>query len=142
MKRKQKDIGHLRKELFVELLERHKRLIYKVVNSYCKDAEDQKDLEQDIAVQLWKAFDSYNSEYRQSTWVYRIALNVSISFYRRQKTRRTQFKLGAEEGLFSYAQEGLGYNAELEEKIGLLHRFIGELEALDKALMLLYLDEL
>ena len=43
---------------------------------------------QEIVLQLWRAFDRYNAEYKYSTWVYRIALNVAISFYRKESSRK------------------------------------------------------
>ena len=62
--------------------------IYKITNSYCKDTEDRKDLVQEIIVQLWNSFEKYNDQYKYSTWIYRIALNVAISFYRKANRRK------------------------------------------------------
>lgn len=70
---------------FEKLIQEHKGIIYKVTNAYCKDEEDRKDLIQEITVQLWKSFDNYDPKFKHSTWIYRIALNVSISFYRKEK---------------------------------------------------------
>jgi len=82
------NISTTRKEKFIEILDSHKRMIYKVVNSYCVNQEDRKDLEQEIIIQLWKSFDNYNPDFSYSTWIYRIALNVAISFFRKQKSWR------------------------------------------------------
>lgn len=64
---------------FIEYIERHKGLVYKVARAYCSDPEERKDLAQDIVVQLWRAFSKYNPAYSLQTWTYRIAINVSIS---------------------------------------------------------------
>lgn len=120
---------------FLTFIEQNKGIIYKVANLYCKDAEDRKDLVQEIIVQLWKAFEQYNSHYKMSTWMYRISLNVAISFYRKE-TRR-QDKLPIIESMLEIHDEV----DEKETNILLLQQFINELKELDKALMLLYLEE-
>src|ERR1700730_8644482 len=72
---------------FSALIGEHKGIIYKIANSYCRNAEDRKDLIQEIIVHLWKSHDRYGDRFKLSTWIYRIALNVAISAYRRQKMR-------------------------------------------------------
>src|ERR1700676_436877 len=72
---------------FSALIEEHKGIIYKIANSYCRNAEDRKDLIQEIVVHLWKSYTRYDDRFKLSTWTYRIALNVSISAYRREKKR-------------------------------------------------------
>ena len=67
---------------FQELLERHRGIVVKVAGSYAWHAEDRADLAQEIAAQLWRAFPRYDAARAFSTWMYRIALNVAISFAR------------------------------------------------------------
>ena len=74
--------------LFIEYLEGVKILIIKVARVYCRNEEDRKDLIQDIILQLWKSYPKYNNTYAVSTWTYRIAINVSISFLRKSATRK------------------------------------------------------
>ena len=74
--------------LFLSVIENNKGIIYKVANSYCKDDEDRKDLVQEIIFQLWQSFGKYDDQYKLSTWMYRIALNVAISFYRKGSRRK------------------------------------------------------
>jgi RNA polymerase sigma factor (sigma-70 family) len=74
-------------ERFQALLDEHKRILYKVCHSYCRNRDDGEDLAQEIIVQLWRSFGRFDERYRFSTWMYRIALNVAISFYRRESTR-------------------------------------------------------
>ncbi|RYD94713.1 MAG: sigma-70 family RNA polymerase sigma factor [Sphingobacteriales bacterium] len=123
---------------FLAVVEAHKGIIYKIANLYCRDTEDRKDIVQEIIVQLWRSFSNYSGEAKYSTWIYRIALNVAISFYRKE-TRRSQITNPLSEAILNIADSS-GLN-ETEEKIGFLYRFIAELKELDKALMLLYLDE-
>ena len=124
--------------VFMSVVENHKGIIYKIANSYCADYEDRKDLIQEILIQLWKSFDKYNSQFKYSTWIYRIALNVAISCYRKENSRKT-ISESFEQG-FLYLSETT-ISDEKEKNLNALHQFISELKELDKALMLLFLDE-
>lgn len=125
---------------FLATIDRHKKIIYKVVNSYCRNKEDRNDLEQEIIIQLWNSFDKYNPEYRYSTWMYRIALNVAISFYRLEKKWSAKNDFYNEELIFSVSDDN-EYDPELDLNIKRLHGFIHDLNELNKALMLLYLED-
>src|SRR3546814_1544616 len=69
-------------QAFGELLQQHRGIVFKVAGTYARSAEDRDDLAQEIAVQLWRAWPGYDPSRRFSTWMYRIALNVAISFLR------------------------------------------------------------
>ena len=125
-------------EEFANLIEENKGIIFKVANAYCKNSDDRQDLVQEIVIQLWQSFGRYDHQYKLSTWMYRIALNVSISFYRKEKRRRNS-DLPIGKDLIEIAEED-SLN-ELETNINLLQQFIIELKELDKALILLYLEE-
>jgi len=125
-------------EKFLRVIQTHKGIIYKVANAYCKDAEDRNDLVQEIMIQLWKSFDNYNEQFRYSTWIYQIALNVAISFYRKE-SRRQQIANPINDAILNFTD--IPAQDETEENISILHQFIAELKELDKALMLLYLEE-
>ena len=125
-------------DIFLGVIEANKGIIYKVANSYCKDEEDRKDLVQEIIVQLWKSFDNYNEQFKLSTWMYRIALNVAISFYRKE-SRRKEISNPLSKKILNLTDTNSTH--ETEANISLLQRFISELKELDKALMLLYLEE-
>ena len=125
-------------DLFLAVIETHKGIIYKVANSYCKDTESRKDLVQEIILQLWKSFDNYNEQYKHSTWIYRIALNVAISNYRKEN-RRKEISNPFSEGIFNLTD--FQESKELEGHTLFLQQFIADLKELDKALMLLYLEE-
>ena len=122
-------------ERFQTLVDEHKKILYKVCNSYCRNRDDREDLAQEIIVQLWRSFGSFEERYRFSTWMYRIALNVAISFYRRENTR-TRHVLSDEETVLKAIDETENQTAEVQA----LYEFIAGLEPLNKALILLYLD--
>jgi len=129
-----------KKDTFITTIDSHKKIIYKIVNSYCQNKEDRKDLEQEIIIQLWNSFDKYNAEYKYSTWMYRIALNVAISFYRKEKKSPVNNDFYKEDSIYSIADENENDTA-LDYNIKLLKEFINNLNELNKALMLLYLEE-
>jgi len=121
---------------FLSVIEQHKGIIYKVANSYCRNTEDRKDLMQEIIFQLWRSFDRYNDQYKVSTWLYRIALNVAISFYRKD-SKRTDHPSELTADIIEVREE----REETEHQLRLLQQFISELPELDRAIMILYLEE-
>ncbi|MEQ1767571.1 MAG: RNA polymerase sigma factor, partial [Methylotenera sp.] len=70
-------------QIFQELIEQHKGILFKVARTYCQDEDDRQDLIQEIMIQLWQSFHKYNEKFKISTWLYRISINVAISFYRK-----------------------------------------------------------
>jgi len=130
-----------KKERFIKTIDDHKKIIYKIVNSYCPNKEHRKDLEQEIIIQLWNSFDNYNKKYKYTTWMYRIALNVAISFYRKEKKQPIKSDFYNEESIFSIVEDDEESTTELDRHLKLLQNFINNLNELNKALMLLYLEE-
>ena len=124
-------------ERFLTLLDEHKKILYKVASSYCRNPEDRRDLEQEIVAQLWRSFGRYDESYKFSTWMYRIALNVAISFSR-SETRRSRHTVPAGESVLEIADTREA--AEPDADLQILRRLIAQLDELDRALILLYLD--
>ncbi len=121
-------------ERFLARLDEHRRILWKVAGTYCRGDEDRRDLVQEIVVQLWRAFPRYDEQYRFSTWMYRIAMNVANSFYR-SESRRTRDLAPIEDAVLEIAAP----ETESDET-RLLRRWIDGLDALNKALVILYLD--
>src|SRR5215471_16752095 len=127
-----------REDEFLALVERHKKIVFKVANLYCRNRADFADVVQEIMLQAWRSFYRYDHARPFSTWLYRVGLNVAISFYRAE-TRRSRAIVPADESVLEIAIPP-SEAAELEYQLRLLHRFIGQFGELDKALVLLYLD--
>lgn len=127
-----------KEDKFLSVIDSHKGILYKVSNNYCKNSEDRKDLIQEITYQLWKGFDNYNPQFQYSTWIYRISLNVAISFYRKERTI-TQNKVDIDDSLLVVSD--ILFNQEMEDNLNLLQQFIYALKEMDKAIMLLYLEQ-
>jgi RNA polymerase sigma factor (sigma-70 family) len=120
---------------FETLLDQHRTVIYNVCRSYCPNRADREDLAQEIVLELWRSFERFDDRNRFSTWLYRVALNVAISFYRRER-RRAQHTVPADQHVFDVHNEA----ADEPDELLALRAFIENLGSLNKGLMLLYLD--
>ncbi len=126
------------KEEFLNRLKEQQLIIYKICNSYCRNEHDRADLAQEITYQLWRSYDHFKGAVKFSTWMYRVALNVAITFYRKTKTNEAVIQLTEP---VNDPEDKIEDGSELEKNISTLQQFISELKELDKALMILYLEE-
>jgi RNA polymerase sigma factor (sigma-70 family) len=126
-----------KKEAFLGLLEEHAGIIRKVAAGYANGLADRHDLMQEIRLQLWKAYPRYSPERPFSTWMYRIALNVAISFLR-SSTRPLRQTVPLDD--VDLPAEDAGPR-DPDERIPVLQRVIAGLDPLNRALLLLYLDD-
>jgi len=124
----------MRKE-FVDILNNHRGLIYKVCHLYCDDPEDRKDLFQEIVLQVWKSLGSFREESTIGTWMYRIALNTAITHFRKEK------RLGGKVSLTGIDIPDLNDSNEKEDQLRELFKAIENLDRIDKSIILLYLEE-
>jgi RNA polymerase sigma factor (sigma-70 family) len=115
------------------LIRRHAGLIHKIAYAYCRNATDREDVVQEIALQLWRCRARYDERYRETTWIYRIALNVAISYHRRERRHRDRAVPIDEHPIVIEP-------VELGDDVERLLRCIDELGALEKALVVLYLE--
>jgi RNA polymerase sigma-70 factor (ECF subfamily) len=127
-------------ERFVQLLEEHKRLLYKVASVYCADAEDRRDLVQEIVVQLWRAFPRYDDRLRFSTWMYRIGMNVAISFLRGEGRRGTRDTVALDQVEVIDTAAADRVLGETGDDLRLLQRLVSRLDEMSRALIVLYLE--
>lgn len=122
--------------MYLDIIERHKGIVFKVARSYCSNEFDREDLVQEILAQIWRSLDTYNDSFKITTWMYRVALNVAISFYRKDKTTAYKHQ-EMEDKLLSYDMEA---ERENEQSLNELYTFINELSGVDKAVLLMYLE--
>ena len=121
---------------FIELLERNKKMIYKVSHMYCDNTIDKRDLFQDIISNLWVSFPSFRNESKISTWIYRVSLNTAITWFR---DHARQFKRIEFTNLIPNLTDENDSTAD--ELYDQLYRAINSLGKVDKAIILLLLDE-
>lgn len=124
---------------FQSLLETHRGIVLKVAASYAFHPEDRAELAQEITAQLWRAFPRYDGRRSFSTWMYRIALNVAISQVR-GAARRQRHAVPLDQDLHDLADPNAS-NPEADQQLRLLRRFIADQPPLDRALLVLYLEE-
>jgi RNA polymerase sigma-70 factor (ECF subfamily) len=123
----------------IQVIMQNMGIIHKVANMFCKSREDKDDLIQEIMTQLWSSFEKYDDAYKLGTWMYRVSLNIAISFYRKKQTLENLFiPLDEKHDIISPDEN----ENEVEiNNLELLEKFISELKEFDKALMLLYLEK-
>jgi len=131
--------GKADQQRFEALWREHRGIVLKVASVYARHAEERLDLAQEIGAQLWRSFAAFDERKAKfSTWLYRIALNVAISHLRRAGGEAGRFEPLHDWHLETIAGEPA---AEPDERLAALHAFIGELDALNRALILLYLED-
>jgi len=132
------DEWHTEKE-FESRLQAHRAIVFQIVNTYCWQLDDRADLAQEIAAQLWRAWPRYDPSRTFTTWMYRIAFNVAISFVRKEvQHRRTSVPL--DENLHDVTPTN-PIGPSLDDRVGRLQLFIEQQAPLDRALLLLYLED-
>lgn len=124
-------------QFFQKIIEQHRNILFKVARTYCKAKEEQEDVVQEMMLQIWQSIDRYNPQYKISTWVYRIALNVAISHYRKTGYKKS---ITVELPIF-YTETPENIPEHSDEQVNVLLGFIDQLKEIDKAMMLLYLEE-
>lgn len=129
-------MGSSEKE-FLEKIDKHKGIIFKISKMYMDNRDDQNDLFQEIVYQVWKSFSSFEGKSEFSTWLYRIALNTAIIFLKSEK-RRT-FIQNDDVSLYKIKEEE--YNYEDEQNLKLMYECIQQLNPIDKALIFYYLED-
>ncbi len=125
-----------RQAAFLAQLQPNQRIVYKIAAAYGRTAADRDDLVAEMTAALWKSFARYDDRYRFSTWAYRICLNVAISFVRAER-RRAERRSAIDPATLEIADTP----EALDDAVTALRAHVASLGDIDKALMLLYLDE-
>lgn len=124
-------------EAFIDLINTHRGIVFKVCNLYCHDKEDQRDLFQEVVLQLWKSFPSFRNESLITTWMYRVALNTAISHFRKESKKPERKTISSAD----LQIPDLSNKTEEDENLGLLKEAIQQLTKIEKAIIMLYLEE-
>lgn len=127
---------NLEKDKFISVIRENQNLIFKICYSYCTNPENRKDLQQEILIQLWRSFSKFDGRVKISTWIYKVALNTAI-FYYRSDSKHTSKRVPLDVSIIALSNS----DSEMDENVVMLYKFIERLHDLDKALILLYLDD-
>ncbi|WP_300673213.1 sigma-70 family RNA polymerase sigma factor [Soonwooa sp.] len=121
---------------FSQLIKGNQGLIIKVSRLYTNSLEDEQDLFQEIVLQLWRSYDSFKGNSKISTWMYRVALNTAITLFR--KKTKSPLTSELDEVHFEYEQEE---DDEKQAQISLLYKVIKLLPNVERAIVMMYLDD-
>ncbi|WP_321288385.1 RNA polymerase sigma factor [uncultured Sunxiuqinia sp.] len=111
-------------------------IIIKLCRAYTNSQEDFEDYYQEVCLQIWRSKDNFREQSEWSTWVYRISLNVCLTILKKKKNNRQHFVsdfLPPEETEDNYAFS--------DESLDLLYTAIRKLSEIDRAIIMLYLEE-
>ncbi|MGE8553712.1 MAG: RNA polymerase sigma factor [Chryseobacterium jejuense] len=122
---------------FIEFFKPNQKLIHKICRIYTDNTEDHDDLFQEITIQLWKSFPGFKGEARFSTWMYRVALNTAITLFRKPQKQKAQT---VDIDVSSLKIEYEAYEDE-EHKLQKMYKAIYELSDVEKALIMMYLED-
>ncbi|SDJ38343.1 RNA polymerase sigma factor [Chryseobacterium jejuense] len=122
---------------FVEFFKPNQKLIHKICRIYTDNAEDHDDLFQEITIQLWKSFPGFKGEAKFSTWMYRVALNTAITLFRKPQKQKAQT---VDIDVSTLKIEYEAYEDE-EHKLQKMYKAIYELSDVEKALIMMYLED-
>ncbi len=130
-------------QLFERWLEDYKKLIFKVVNAYGASPEEQEDLFQEILLQLWLSIPRFRGKAKETTWIYRVALNTALVWRRGETRRRKRHRiLLTRSAGTSDTQQNFRGSAPDQELFVRVYAAIRELPKIDSSVVLLYLDGL
>lgn len=118
---------------FVALLNKHQNIVHKICTVYMVEPADKEDLFQEITLQAWKGINNFRGDAQFSTWLYRVALNTAITFFKRERKQLTSH---AE----YFPDPPIEHNL-VEEQVQAMHKAISGLSRIDKALVMLYLED-
>jgi len=121
---------------FLKLIEDNKGIIHKVSKMYMDKSDDREDLFQEIILQLWKAYPSFKNKSKFSTWMYRVALNTALVFFKKEKRKLDNTPLNEQVDIADFSD-----STEKEEKLSYFYRAVQELNAIEKALIFLFLED-
>lgn len=124
-----------RQQRFQNRMDEHRKILYKICRLYCFDPQAREDLAQEILTQLWRSYATFDERCQFSTWMYRVALNTAISFVRGESIQKRQFIVSEP----SQANFIPAPDTESEE-VRTMYGLIANLDPLQRALILLYLD--
>ena len=124
---------------FQTLLERHRKIVFKVAAMYCAHARDRRDLAQEISAQLWRSFARYDERRPFAIWMYRVALNVAIPFAHRGRIRARPAAPSDEDEADPIDESSVA--SEDGDSLLALQGFVEKLDDPSRALLFLYLED-
>ncbi len=123
-----------KEQQFIAIIENNRQVIYKVCYMYAADDDHFKDLYQEVLINLWRGIDRFRGDAQLSTWIYRTSINTCVTYYRRNHKHDEALSL---EGVSVVDNDDGTRLQQIKE----LYRLISRLDRMEKAIILLWLDE-
>jgi RNA polymerase sigma-70 factor (ECF subfamily) len=121
---------------FVDRLHAAQGILHRICAVYTQDEESRNDLRQEMLLQLWRSYSAFRSQSSFSTWMYRVALNTALMYRRKQKRHRLTVSIDEVP-----PPNAIGHSAADDEDVQFLYRCIQELPKLDRAVILMQLEQ-
>jgi len=115
----------------------HSGIIIKICRAYTDTQEDFEDYYQEVCLQIWKSRDRFRGDSKWSTWIYRLSLNICLTLIKKKKNNKQHYT--SDYNMPSEAMEDS--HAFSDESLNLLYDAIKKLSEIDRAVILLYLEE-
>jgi RNA polymerase sigma-70 factor (ECF subfamily) len=128
-------LKQLSEQEFLRAIEMHKGILYKVSRMYFDKLEDQQDLFQEIILQLWKSLDSFKGNSEFSSWMYRVALNTAIVFFKKEKRKQDNFTIIKNEPIDNEV-----YDSEKDQQLVHFYKAVKQLTKIEKAIIILLIE--
>ncbi|MCA6067369.1 RNA polymerase sigma factor [Chryseobacterium sp. RG1] len=123
---------------FLRLINQHKGILYKASRIYADSIEDREDLQQEIMIQLWKSYQTFKGNSEFSTWMYRVAINTAITFFKKEKQRTNHHTDTPHH--FEFQNEE--YNPSKDKQLEIFYKAVQELKPLEKAIIFYFMEGL
>ena len=131
-----------KEERFNILIKENHNRIQRICKYYAPVSEDQKDIYQEILVNIWKSLENFRGDAQESTWIYRIALNTAMGFAGKEFRRMRIVLDGGEKNLTNLISEDDNEVKLREDQFNILQNQLNQLSVIDKAIMSLVLEDL
>jgi len=130
-------------KIFLTILPKYQDMIYRLCCSYVEDTDTRKDLYQNILIRLWRGLKTFENRSSIGTWVYRIAVNTSLDFLRKEyKNRKINKHVDINDENLPDKANNIEESFIISEKTELMYKCINRLTFIDKTIISLYLEEL
>jgi RNA polymerase sigma-70 factor, ECF subfamily len=127
---------------FLKLIEENRPKILKICRAYAWNPSDRDDLYQEILFQIWRALPGLKEGAYAGTWLYRVALNTSISFIRKHTSRNGRATPFGHADLTRQIESTQKPDDSDDGRLSRLYEAIAQLDGMEKALVVLFLEDL
>jgi len=125
----------LSRDFYISFIEPYSPIIIKICRAYTDTEQDFEDYYQEVCLQIWRSRDSFHEHAKWSTWIYRLSLNVCLTLLKKEKNNKDKYLA------YNPTEHLADSNAFENEDLNLLYSAIKKLKEIDRAVILLYLEE-